>query len=101
MRQRQTIHLRVQLKYFFRNITYLNENWTVPVSSQYTFVFNSTPPFSYRDVNVLVIKQTEQTAYREVIDNVPLLPFEVTYGGVVIALSGLVMLIYGSENKKR
>jgi hypothetical protein len=78
---------------FFRNVTYLNENWTVPVSSQYAFVFNSSTPFSYRDVNVLVMKQTGQTAYRDIISNVPLVPFEVLYCGVAVVLSGLAITV--------
>jgi hypothetical protein len=85
---------------FFTNVTVLNENWTVPVSSQYAFVFNSTTPFSYRDVNIQVMKQTEQTAYRDIIGNVPLLPFEVLYFGIVIALSGMAITIFGIIKNK-
>ena len=77
----------------FRNVTCLNENWTVPVSSQYAFVFNSSTPFSYKDVNVLVMKQTGQTAYRDIISNVPLVPFEVLYCGVAVVLSGLAITV--------
>ena len=86
---------------FFTNVTYLNENWTVPVSSgQYAFVFNSTTPFSYRDVNIQVMKQTEQTAYREIIDNSPLIPFEVFYFGVVVTISGSAITIFGIIKNK-
>ena len=85
---------------FFRNVTYLNENGTVPVSSQYAFVFNSSTPFSYRDVNILVTKQTGQTAYREIIDNIPLVPFVVFYFGVVVALSGSAITIFGIIKNK-
>lgn len=85
---------------FFSNVTHLNENWTVPVSSQYTFVFNSSTLFSYKDVNILVTKQTGQTAYREIIDNVPLVPFEVLYCGVAVALSGSVIIVVAAMKRK-
>jgi len=86
---------------FFTNVTVLNENWTVPVSSgQYAFVFNSTTPFSYRDVNIQVMKQTEQTAYRDIISNVPLLPFMVLYFGVAIAMSGMVIIVFAVIKNK-
>jgi hypothetical protein len=85
---------------FVRNLTYLNENWTVPVSSQYAFVFNSTTPFSYRDVDIQVTKQTGEIAYREITNNVPLLPFGVLYFSVAVALLGITIIIFAVKKNK-
>lgn len=84
----------------YQNVTTLNKDWTVPVSSQYSFVFNSTNLFSYKDVSIQVTKQWNDTAYRDITQNVQLLPFQVVYAGIVVALSGLAILIYGIRNQK-
>ena len=84
----------------FQNITTLNKDWAVPISSQYAFVFNSTNLFSYKDVSIQVTKQWNDTAYRDITQNVPLLPFQIFYVGVGIALSGLAIVIYGVRNPK-
>ena len=84
----------------YQNVTTLNEDWTVPVSSQYSFVFNSADPFSYKDVSIQVTKQWNDTAYRDVTQNVPLLPFQFFYLGLGIALSGLTIIVYGIRKRK-
>ena len=65
------------------------------MSAQYSFVFNSSNLFSYKDVNILVTKQWSETAYRNVTQNVPLLPFEIVYVGAVIALAGMALTSCG------
>jgi hypothetical protein len=79
----------------YQNVTTVNKGWTVPVSSQYSFVFNSSNLFSYKDVSVLVTKQWNETAYRDVTQKVQLLPFEAVYVGAVIFLCGLAITIFG------
>ena len=81
----------------FQNITTLNKDWNVPISSQYSFVFNSTNLFSYKDVSIQVTKQWNEH-YRDITQNAQLLPFQVVYAGIVIALLGLAILIYGIRN---
>jgi ribosomal protein L21E len=85
----------------YQNVTTLNKDWTVPVSSQYSFVFNSTNLFSYKDVSLLVTKQWSDTAYREVTQNVQLLPFQIFYLGLGLAFSGLAILVYANIKRKQ
>ncbi len=84
----------------YENITTLNKDWIVPVNSQYSFVFNSTNLFSYKDVSIQVTKQWNDTDYRDVTLNTQLLPFQVLYVGIVISLLGLAIVIYGVRNPK-
>ncbi len=84
----------------YQNVTTLNKDWAVPVSLQYSFVFNSTNLFSYKDVSIQVTKQWNDTAYRDITQNVQLLPFQVLYVSIVIALLGLAIVIYGVRNPK-
>ena len=84
----------------YENVTTLNKDWTVPISSQYSFVFNSTNLFSYKDVSIQVTKQWNDTAYRDITQNAQLLPFQLFYVGIVIALLGLAIVIYGVRNPK-
>src|SRR5665647_848099 len=84
----------------FQNITTINKDWTVPISSQYAFVFNSTNLFSYKDASIQVTKQWNDTDYRDITQNAQLLPFQVLYVGIVIALLGLAIVIYGVRNPK-
>jgi hypothetical protein len=84
----------------YLNVTALNRDWTVPISSQYSFVFNSSNLFSYKDVSILVTKHWNDTAYRDVTQNVQLLPFEFAYLGVVLALGGIGFTVFGIVKKK-
>jgi hypothetical protein len=84
----------------YQNVTTLNKDWAVPVSLQYSFVFNSTNLFSYKDVSIQVTKQWNDTAYRDITQNAQLLPFQVIYAGIVIALLGVAIVIYGVRNPK-
>jgi hypothetical protein len=84
---------------FYPNVTTISKDWIVPVSSQYSFVFNSSSLFTYKDATLLVTKQWNETAYRDVTQNVQLLPFEFAYLGVVLALGGIGITIFGIVKK--
>ena len=79
----------------YSNVTTVNIDWTVPQSSNYNFVFNSLSAFTSKDVSWQVTELSTETAYRDVTQNVELLPFDVSYVGVVLALAGIGLTIYG------
>ena len=84
----------------YPNVTTINRDWIVPVSSQYSFVFNSSNLFSYKDVSIQVTKQWSEAAYRDVTQNVQLLPFEFGYIGVVLVLGGIGITVFGLVKKE-
>jgi len=85
----------------YSRVTTVNKDWTVPLSSNYNFVYdNSFSTFTSKDVTVLVTKNWTTTAYRDVTQNVQLLPFEVSYVGVVLALAGIGLTIFGIVKKE-
>jgi hypothetical protein len=82
-------------------VTTINKNWAVPLSSNYNFVYdNSFSTFTSKGVIVQVTKHWTETAYRDVTTNSQLLPFEVSYVGVVLALAGIGISIYGVVKKE-
>ncbi len=85
----------------YPNVTTINRDWIVPVSSQYSFVFNSSNLFSYKDATILVTKQWNDTAYRDVTQNVRFLPFQSAYVGVIVVLSGGAITVYGIITPKK
>jgi hypothetical protein len=85
----------------YPNVTTISKDWIVPVNSSYAFVFNSTSQFTYNDATLLVTKHWNETAYRDITQNVRLLPFQVIYVGVVFALSGLAITTYGIITLKK
>jgi hypothetical protein len=86
----------------YQNITALDFDWVAPVNSTYSFVFNSTNQFSYKDANVSVTREWNETTYIEVTKKVPLLPPEVVYFGLIILLVIPAILLYAKikQNKK-
>jgi FlaG/FlaF family flagellin (archaellin) len=54
----------------YSNVTTVNKDWTVPQSSNYNFVFNSSSTFTSKDVTWQVTKHWTETAYRDVTQNV-------------------------------
>jgi hypothetical protein len=84
----------------YNNFTTLNVNWAVPQNSDYNFVFSSSSMFTYNNDSYRVTKNWNTTAYRDVTQNVPLLPFQVLYFGIGITLSGVAITMYGTILKK-
>ena len=82
---------------FYPNVNMVNTDWVVPRNSSYNFVFSSSSTVSANDVHWQITKQWTETDYRSVTQNVRLLPFQVFYVGVIIALSGLAITVYGYE----
>ena len=85
---------------FYPEVTTVNKDWIVPLSSKYDLVFNSSNLFTYKDVTLLVTKQWTETAYRDVTTNYRLLPFEFVYIGVVLTFVGIELTIYGAVKKR-
>ena len=85
----------------YSRATTVNKDWTVPLSSNYNFVYdNSFSTFTSKDVTVDVTKHWTETAYRDVTTNNQLLPFEFAYLGVALALVGIGLTIYGIVKKE-
>lgn len=78
----------------YPNVTVVNTDWLVPKNSNYNFVFDSSGAVSANDVHWQIEKLWNETDYRSVAQNVRLLPFQVLYVGIIVALSGLVITIY-------
>ncbi len=86
---------------YYPNVTALNTNWTVPISSNYNLIFTSSNTFSSKDIEWQVTKQWSETSYKETQQNVALLPFEFAYLGLGLALSGLALSVYRISTKRR
>jgi hypothetical protein len=85
----------------YSRATTVNKDWTVPLSSNYNFVYdNSFSWITSKDVTVQVTKQWTETAYRDVTTNNQLLPFEFAYLGVALALAGIGLTIFGVVKKE-
>ena len=84
---------------FYPNVSTLNVDWKVPMTSEYAFVFTSNSLFTYKDATLLVTKQWNETAYRDVTKNVDLVPFEFSYVGVVLSLAGMGLIVYFKKRK--
>src|SRR3990170_656158 len=84
----------------YSRATTVNKDWTVPLSSNYNFVYgNSFSWITSEDVTVQVTKHWTETAHRNVTTSNQLLPFEVAYLGVVLALVGIGLTIFGAVKK--
>jgi len=76
--------------------TTVNKDWTVPLSSNYNFVYDNSFSFlTSKSVTVQVTKHWTETAYRDVTQNNQLLPFEFAYLGVIAALAGIGLTVFG------
>ena len=85
---------------FFPDVTRVNTDWVVPVSSAYSFEFSSSSSFFTRDdVSLLVTKQWTETAYRVVVESFSLFPFEGMIVGIVLVIVGVAVSIYGVSRK--
>jgi hypothetical protein len=85
---------------FYPNVIMVNTDWIVPKNSSYNFVFSSSGTVSASDVHWQIVKLWNETDYRSVTQNIPLLPLQILYVGVGIALSGLAITVYGTRLKK-
>jgi hypothetical protein len=85
----------------YSNVTTLNKDWIVPQNSTYNFVFNSSSSFTDQDVSWQVTKQWNETDYRIVTQNTPLLPIQALYIGLGIFLLGLAIAVIGVNIKKK
>jgi hypothetical protein len=83
----------------YPNVTLLNTDWVVHRNSSYNFVFSSSSTFSPNDVHWQIEKLWNETDYRDVTKNVPLIPFELSYVGVVLSLAGIGLLVYLKKRK--
>jgi hypothetical protein len=80
----------------YSRVTTVNKDWTVPLSSNYNFVYdNSFSWITSKDVTVQVTKHWTETAYRDVTTSNQLLPFEFAYLGVIAALTGIGLIVFG------
>jgi hypothetical protein len=85
---------------FYPDVTSVNTDWVVPLSSEYNFEFSSNSLFTRDDVSLLVTKQWTETAYRDMTENYSLLPFEATYVGILLVIVGITVTIYGIVMRK-
>ena len=85
---------------FYPDVTTVDTDWVVPVSSEYHFEFSSNSLFTRDDVSLLVTKQWTETAYRDVVENYCLIPFEAMYVGIAFVIAGMVVSIYGVAVRK-
>jgi hypothetical protein len=85
----------------YPNVTLVNTDWVVPKNSGYNFVFSSSGTVSANDVHWQINKLWNETDYRNVTQNTPLLPFQVVFVGVVVALSGLAIAVLGIITPKK
>jgi hypothetical protein len=85
----------------YSRVTTVNKDWTAPISSNYNFVYdNSFSWITSKGVTVQVTKHWTETAYRDVTTNTQLLPFEFAYLGMVLALVGIGLTVYGVVKKE-
>ena len=84
----------------FGRITSIDEDFTAPISSNYNFVYdNSFSTFTTKGIDVLVTKQWTEIAYRDVTEDLPILPFEVLYVGLILTFVGVGVAIFGAVKK--
>ena len=85
---------------FYPDVSTLNVDWKVLLTSDYDFVFTSNSLFTYKDATLLVTKQWNETAYRDLTQNLDLIPFEFLYVGFVLSLAGIGLLVYFKKRKQ-
>ncbi len=84
---------------FYPNVTMVNTDWVVPKNSSYNFVFSSSSTFVPNDVHWQIEKVWNETDYRDVTENVPLIPLELSYVGAILSLAGIGLLVYLKKRK--
>jgi hypothetical protein len=78
----------------------VDENFTTPVTANYTFTY-SKPYFSINRLNLDIIVTTfwTMTAYSDVVEDYPTLPFQVLYFGAGLVIAGTAISVYGIVKK--
>jgi RNA polymerase subunit RPABC4/transcription elongation factor Spt4 len=77
--------------------TTINKDWNAPYSREYNFIYdNSFSWLTSKDVTTQITKHWTRTAYRDVIQNSPLLQFEFIYGGIVLFIAGVAIAGFSS-----
>jgi hypothetical protein len=74
--------------------------WTVPNSANYSFVFDNSFSTSSKNVIVQFTSQWIERENHTVTLNKPIIPFEFSYLGVVLALAGIGLTIFGVVKKE-
>jgi len=87
------------LNYSFPSCVDMDQNWTIPTSGKYYFVFNNPDSMTPTNTTIIVKRIWTETAYRDVSINRQLLPFEYAYLGVILILAGLGISIYALNEK--
>jgi hypothetical protein len=82
------------------NAITINEDWIVPSSSNYTFVFDNSYGYSSKEVTVTVTKHWTETTYRDALTKIQLFPFESAYVGVALIAVGSGLATCGFIRKE-
>ena len=90
-----------ELRLYYPNVTTLNINWTVPLTSEYHFTFNSTNLFTYKDATLLVTKHWTETVYTDAVVSSPALPIEAAYVGIVLVIAVIRITVYEVGKKEK
>jgi len=85
---------------YYPNIETINLNWTVPITLDYNYVFESNTPFNLEDINLQVTKYWTETDYRDVTTYYQILPIQVSYVGIILIIIALGILAYYKKYKK-
>lgn len=80
--------------------TTFSRDWVVPSTKSYNFVYDNTfSIFISKYVTVQVSKHWIDTATRDVFEVGPILTVEFAYVGIVVALIGVGIIIFGAVKK--
>lgn len=83
-------------------VTAIDEDWTVPSTNDWYFVFDNTiNSHADADVTTQITKQWTETEYRQVTQYRPILSSEYSYLGVIFLLMGVAVVISGVIAKEK
>jgi hypothetical protein len=81
----------------YSRATTINRDWTAPLTGTYNLVYdNSFSWFTSKDVDVHITKSWQETAYRDVTVNAPILPFFYVYGGIALIVTSAIFVTSAS-----
>ena len=84
----------------YTGVSDVDTEWIVPMSSNYTFVYDNSFSSISKNVTVIVTNYYTDIAYRDVTVKSELLPFEFVYLGLALTVVGIDILIFGGVKKK-